>query len=151
MSEHTSKPDAQRELGRFEELLQVYGPRREHWPEGERRFADTLLESEAAARALLETHLEMASWLDEHPQLEPSAQLRRRVAEIPLRHSVSAGSAWLPWSSRWLPASAFGFALLLGAVSGWMSLPEGQVAATSDEWDEVSALALAEDLAEEWE
>ncbi len=76
---------------------------------------------------------------------EPSAALRRQVAEIPLRHPrperyrPNFGRLWT-WSSAGL------FALCLGAGSGWW-LPSGaQSANDQDDWDELTSIALGEDL-----
>jgi hypothetical protein len=107
-------------------------------------------------------------WLDRMLQapgpIEPSAALRRAVAEIPLRHPrsdlIEAGRA--PSLGAW-PASALRYALLAAlasiAVGAWLGyqgevLPEVALedsAQMDDEWEELSLLAFADEVGEELE
>jgi hypothetical protein len=41
-------------------------------------------------------------------------------------------------------------AIVLGVLSGWVTSPDTAVLAESSEWDDLSALALADDLSEDW-
>lgn len=97
--------------------------------------------------------------LDAAPPVEPSAAVRRAVAEIPLRHPRAEGSAGRGFG--W-PAYAMRLALLAAlaslAVGAWVGsqadvLPE--IALTEDAaaeetrddaWDELALLAFADDL-----
>ncbi len=48
------------------------------------------------------------------PGIEPSAQLSRLVAQIPLSHPRTGLRAWWPFQTVFVPAFALGSALLLG-------------------------------------
>lgn len=93
--------------------------------------------------------------LDAAAPIEPSAAVRRAVAEIPLRHPQPAaaprGLGWPAWALRFAL-----FAVLASAAAGaWLGsrtevLPE--IAFTDDAqtddgaWDELETLAFADDL-----
>jgi hypothetical protein len=92
--------------------------------------------------------------LDAADPVQPSAALRRAVAEIPLRHPRAASSRAWGW-----PAYVLRYALLAAlasiAVGAWLGsqadvLPEvalGDDTQTDDEaWDELALLAFADDL-----
>lgn len=104
-------------------------------------------------------------WLDRMLQapgpIEPSAALRRAVAEIPLRHPRPVALDRAPSSGFW-PAAAFRYALLAAlasiAIGAWVGyqgdvLPEIALEAsqTDDEWEELSLLAFADEVGEELE
>lgn len=93
--------------------------------------------------------------LDAADPVQPSAALRRAVAEIPLRHPRAAAS---PRAFGW-PAYVLRYALFAAlasvAVGAWLGsqadvLPEvalGDEAQTNDEaWDELALLAFADEL-----
>lgn len=103
-------------------------------------------------------------WLDrmlsEAPPIEPSAALRRAVAEIPLRHPREPAAAARGVLAAW-PSYAFRFALLAAIVSlamgAWLGyqasvLPEvvliddGSAPNADEEWDELVELAFADRL-----
>lgn len=51
-------------------------------------------------------------------QPEPSAELKRRVAQIPLTHPQQSYRWWWPFQSRWQPATVMVAAAALGVVVG---------------------------------
>lgn len=93
------------------------------------------------------------SWLDSAQSVEPSAQLRRVVAEIPLRHprAERLHALW-PFGSLWKALSLALVVCTLGAVAGATS-----VEATDSDDDnlliatEYADLAFASSLDEEFE
>jgi hypothetical protein len=93
--------------------------------------------------------------LDELPKVDPSPTLQRRVFEIPVRHPRAQSPTWLTFllGPR---AAVFAVVLLaLGAASGWASSDaEDSVVVSSEEegsqWEELSELALATDLSEDF-
>ena len=107
-------------------------------------------------------------WLDrmlnEAASVEPSAAVRRAVAEIPLRHPRAHGSdAHVRLPGAW-PAFGFRFALPTALVSlalgAWLGyeanvLPDvvlrddAQAPSGDEEWDELAQLAFADQLDEE--
>jgi hypothetical protein len=95
------------------------------------------------------------------PDIEPSAALMQRVAEIPLRHPLPVGlSKWWPFPSLLKPLLAWGAAAALGVAVGLVAPADdesGQQAALAlsavslddgAQWDELAELALAFDLDE---
>lgn len=96
--------------------------------------------------------------LREMPEVEPSATLRRRIHEIPARHPKAAVPRWL---ELFLGPQAAVLALVLlalGALSGWATTDEedGTQATTetlaqeAEQWEELSELALATELSEDF-
>jgi hypothetical protein len=105
-------------------------------------------------------------WLDRMleaaPRIEPSATLRRQVAEIPLRHPQAARAA-----EHWLPRFVLGWAfagVVLTVMAGagvWTGLEQSVLpeiamfteepseALEDDPWQELSLLAFADDLDKE--
>jgi hypothetical protein len=136
--------DKKGELARFRALVEAYGANPEKWPAEERptfeRFA-----SSAEGRAWLLEQRGVDAWLDASKELEPSADLLRRVAEIPVRNAKPAAWAW-PLRMRSL-VGALAAAAAVGMVVGMTTND-----ATSDDgdaWDDLSTLALGADFAEE--
>jgi len=87
------------------------------------------------------------AWLDGAPAVEPSAQLRRSIAEVPLRHPRAAElhTLW-PFGNAW---RAISMALVIGALgviagAGSVDLTNDEV--DSHESDDDLALALAVDI-----
>lgn len=107
--------------------------------------------------------------LDAPVEVQPSAALRRVVAEIPLRHPRAASSrAFGPAYAAWLEGHRLRrgyvrFALLAAlasaAVGAWLGsraevLPElaiGEDDQANEAWDELALLAFADDLDAELE
>lgn len=89
---------------------------------------------------------ELEEWLSALPKEQPSASLRRAVAEIPLRHPQSGG-ALLPWPLRSLWQGLLSAALVasLGIAVGLLTAEPNQ---PEEEWSELRELALAPEL--EW-
>ncbi|HSC88392.1 MAG TPA: hypothetical protein VLC09_14015 [Polyangiaceae bacterium] len=96
-------------------------------------------------------------------RFEPSAELMRRVAELPLRHPRAVGPRW-PFQSWWAPLLAGAFAALLGVSAGLTSLDplgaqttESEASASStssatsatsaaeNEWQELASIAWGDD------
>ena len=133
---------------RLQQLIESYGADLARWPEEERPEASALLEAEPSLRTLLEEHNELDELLSLDPDASPTAELRRAVAEIPIRHPQATGlKAWWPFGSLWQPAFAGAFVLALGVWAGQQPVTD-QTTATAgmddtEEWDELSALAFA--------
>ncbi len=161
-------------LAQFETLLGSHGGDLSTWPTSERARAEQLLQSDTEARRLLAQQQQLDALLADPPCVEPSAELRRAVAEVPLRHpqgrsrrSVLARLVeWLTgerdevaaqWASK-LPhvaLAAAAFSIGVGVLSGLTLDPYEADLALDDsalqaEGDELSALALAEDLDGSW-
>lgn len=65
-------------------------------------------------------------------RVEPSAELRRLVAEIPLRHPRETRSYW-PFANLWMPSLAMAAVAVLGLFVGrGLSGPGDVVSATED-------------------
>jgi hypothetical protein len=130
-------------LARFEQLIDAYGGEAERWPSAERAAALALLHSEPRARALQATALRLDAQLGQVYAAEPSAQLRARVLEVPIRHARE------PARTRYSGLRLMLLALVpcvLGFVSGaWI-----QAQSDSDDsgWSE-APLALLDDAFEE--
>jgi hypothetical protein len=93
--------------------------------------------------------------LDELPAVEPSATLQRRVFEIPARYPKAEPPKWLAFLLGPRAAVLAVVLLALGAASGWASSEgEDTVVDSSEEessqWEELSELALATDLSEDF-
>ena len=117
MNDKSKKPIS---LARFRTIVECYGSDSSRWPEQEREGALALAESSSAAAAMLREAASLDDLLKELPSPEPSADLVRAVAEIPLRHQPAvAGEAsfgwrrYWPFGSPWKPALA---AALVGAL-----------------------------------
>jgi hypothetical protein len=82
---------------------------------------------------------ELTRKLAQLPGPEPSAALRRAVAEIPLRHPRAQGALAWPLRSLWQAALSATFVAALGLAAGFATAePE-----TDEGWDELRALAFA--------
>jgi hypothetical protein len=137
--------DKKGELERFRSLVEAYGANREKWPAEERPTFDELASS-AEGRAWLLEQRRVDAWLDASKGLEPSADLLRRVAEIPVRNAKRAAWVW-PFGGLRSVVGALAAAAAVGMVVGMTTND-----ATSDEgdaWDDLSTLALGADFAEE--
>jgi hypothetical protein len=130
---------------RFRALVESYGADPARWPESEREAMRELASSDAA-RAFLAEQRRLDAWLDDAPDVAPSANLLRRVAEIPARNEA-ASSGWVWPFGRLRNLIAVGTAAAaMGLVVGMTTTDASQDG--SDEWDELSSLALGVDVAE---
>ena len=134
-------------LERFGELLDAYGAAPARWPEAQRAAALRLLESEPRARELQRAALELDAALDAFAVPDPSAQLKARVLEIPIRHAAAA-----PARARWLGWRLLALALIpcaLGFLSGTMTSDPTASDSLDDGWSEVASVTLLGDLPDE--
>jgi hypothetical protein len=133
-------------LARFEQLVEAYGGEPERWPSAEREAALLLLQRDPQARALQTAALRLDAQLAEVFITEPSAQLRARVLEVPIKHAREhARTPRLPASGLRLMLLAL-VPCVLGFVSGaWL-----QTYSESDDagWSE-APIALVDDVFEE--
>lgn len=107
---------------RFSELVAAYGGRLELWPDDERAAAEALLATSDAARALMAAEAELDFVLAEpSAEPEPSAELMRRLNEIPLR-APQRRARW-PFRRVWIPAVAWAFAAAIGVGWGLVGAP----------------------------
>jgi hypothetical protein len=127
---------------RFQELLDAYGADPSRWPEPERAPAHALLASDADAQRALHEAAMFDKLLDEGSvALDPSAALRRAVAEIPLRAPPVVAPPWL-LASFVRSALAAALVLALGVIAGAATAADEPAAETSvatsgdDEQDE---------------
>lgn len=130
-------------LARFEQLLEAYGGEPERWPSAERDAALRLLQSEPRARALQTAALQLDAQLGELLMPEPSAQLRARVLEVPIRHARQPARARYA-GFRWMLLALV--PCVLGFVSGaWI---QTQNESEDPGWNE-APIALVDDVFEE--
>jgi len=151
------------ELAGFEQLLDQHGADLGRFPEHERSAAAALLAADPRARRMLAQAEALERGLQSMTAPEPSAALRRAVAEIPLRHPQPAPAAaafgWLPLRSAWVLTASAALMLALGALSGALAgdLDLSLQAETTqladepedDALSELSELAFADELDQE--
>lgn len=168
--------DATNQLERFERNLDTYGADLESWPSREKEAGLAVLRSSERARMLHAEAQRLADvlWQVDRARepVEPSAALLRNLAEIPLRHPrrdpAARGLAWWPWKRSYGPVLVLAAAAALGVVVGrvapgtwgdepsippWATLTgegEAEFGWTSEEVEELSALAFGFDLEEGW-
>jgi len=129
MSEPKNPPPISR--ARFQELLDAYGAEPARWPESERGPAQALLASDADAQRALREAASFDRLLDDGSvALEPSAALRRAVAEIPLRAPRVVAMPWL-LASFARGALAAALVLALGVVAGAATAADEPAAGTA--------------------
>lgn len=155
-------------LARFSALLDAYGGEPSRWPESERAAAEAFLRSDAEARRLCADAAKLDGLLafeDAASAVEASAALRARVAEIPIRHAHAAKrpGGWFfqhAFSAALVGALVAALGVLAGAVSGEpedgstqadaaQTEPDAAAQGEDDGWDDLTAIAFAEDLAQE--
>lgn len=87
--------------------------------------------------------------IDGLPPIEPSAQIRRMVAELPLKHPQTVRSLW-PFANVWMPTLSMAAVALLGLFvgQGLSGVDHSQTSLTNNS-DEVLALDI--DVAKEAE
>lgn len=169
--------DATNQLDRFERNLDTYGADLELWPVREREAGRLVLQSSERARMLHAEAQRLADVLLQvdraREPVEPSAALLRNLAEIPLRHPrrepEGRGMGWWPlrrsYASALVPAAAAVLGVIVGRVApetwgdepsvpAWAVLTEEDGAEelgwTSEDVEELSALAFGFDLEEDW-
>jgi hypothetical protein len=150
--------------GGFERLLDVYGARLERWPEELRAAARDWLESSEPAKLAWERASRLDDLLAASPEVEPSASLMARIAAIPITVPASHARGTWPLGAAWASLLGWGVAALLGIWVGGVAAPMfdpvdtpvsvwdgGDEAALSDDWPDLSELALGVGLAGEEE
>jgi hypothetical protein len=141
--------DIEAQLERLREALDRHGGDLARWPADDRAHAESLTTSNASARELLEQAQRVDTLLLAMPAARASADLRRRVAEIPLRHPPVATvrglrSLWPIASATRALASAC-LLLALGVGIG-MSVADESLAPADDGWDDFGGLMFSDDL-----
>jgi hypothetical protein len=147
MTERDAKLMTRERLG---ELLDAYGADAARFPEAERAAALALLATDAEAMQLRAAALSLDELLDHAPSHEPSAALRARVAEIPIRQPRPARTSLQDvFGLRiWQMVVAGALACVLGVVSGILTTDDSTT--TSDDgWDDVASVAFASNPGEE--
>ena len=146
---------SQMTLERLQELLQVHGGDPERWPEAERQQALALCERDPEAAVLYRSARVLDGLLSEALSPEPSAQLVRRVAEIPIRHPRAAPERmWWPFGGVVRTMLAAAFTLGLGVVTGLSTTPPqlAQVQQEEDDeesWESFEQLAFGPELGDD--
>jgi hypothetical protein len=132
-------------LERFETLLDAYGAEPERWPSAERDAAKALLRSDARAQALQQAALALDSHLEQVEVDEPSARLRARILEIPIRHPREHAVLHAPRYSGWRLTLLALVPCALGFFSGalWLNHPDSS---EDDTWNDVAQMAFLTDL-----
>jgi hypothetical protein len=100
----------------FEVALERFGAQLDAWPLNYRAQARALLEHSPRAERSLEAAKQVDELLARLPMGQPSAELQRRVAEIPLRFPQHRAPVLFPTWRIWLPgfAAALGLGLAVG-------------------------------------
>jgi hypothetical protein len=125
-------------LKQFEEALDRCGGDLSVWPAAERAAGEQLLAASTSARQLLRLQQQVDAALADYPEIEPSADLRRRVAEIPFRHEpVRIG-----WRHVWRPALAALSLATVGILVGFTTT-DSQAQTATLEAEEISKLMLS--------
>lgn len=142
------------DLERFTELLDAHGAEPARFPETERAAAVELLTHDARARQLHDEASTLARALDALGSPEPSAALRRTVAEIPLRHPRTGATTlpgWFPFHSLSRALVSAALVAMLGVLSGaWTAdWDAGTAGAEADDWQDLTVVAFASDLEQE--
>ena len=119
---------------RLLELLDAYGADPVRWPESERAAAQALLARDPEAQLALQRAEQLDHLLDSAVALPPSAELRRKVAEIPLRAAPALVQVpALPWlfASFRRSALAATAVLALGVLAGALTVDSESTADTA--------------------
>ena len=149
MTEPNDRGAAAMNRTRLLQLIEAYGADPARWPESERGAALTLLARDPEAQRVQREAAELDAMLDGEVALEPSAALRRAVAEIPLRAapaSVPVAIPGLPWLLASFRRAAFAAAavLALGVLAGVSTSamddePLAGTAVSADQGDRLAA------------
>ena len=125
---------------RLKRLYDAYGADAARWPEGERAWAETLVE--AGARALHAEAARLDAALDRATLAQPSPELIASVLMAapvtPWRRRLIA--LW-PFGPAWQPASALATACVLGIVAG-LATGGAETLDADTLGDEIGLLAL---------
>jgi hypothetical protein len=112
-------------LQRFIELVAAYGSQLSRFPEAERAAAEALLRTSEPARAALAREVSLDRALSTFVEPAPSAELERRLNEIPVRFPVLRRARW-PLRATWAPLVGWAAAAALGLVLGSWANSEGE-------------------------
>ncbi len=127
---------------RLTRLLDAYGAEAARWPEGERAWAEALIEADADARALRAEAARLDAALDRAPLAQPSPDL---IAEVltaaPLAPWRRLAVALWPFGPAWQPASALATACVLGIAVG-LATGGAETLDADTLGDEIELLAL---------
>lgn len=139
---------AEMNLESFEDELDRRGADLERWPADVRAGAEALLMRSEPARGLLEEARRLDALFDDVPRAEASAELRRRLAEIPIRYPRSEAAWQWPFESAWRPLLGLALAAAFGVVVGGVTPTEvaDGSATEADEWDDVAGVILGSDV-----
>ena len=111
--------DEQAGLARFRRIVEAYGAQPRRWPEAERAWALSLLESSAEARAFRDQAAALDALLDQAEVTEASPEL---MADVLAAASPSAWRSWgsllWPFGPLWQPAAGLALAALIGVMLG---------------------------------
>lgn len=125
---------------RLKRLYDAYGADAARWPEGERAWAETLVEVDPraprAAAARLDAALDRATLAQPSPELIASVLMAAPVT--PWRRRLIA--LW-PFGPAWQPASALATACVLGIVAG-LATGGAETLDADTLGDEIGLLAL---------
>jgi hypothetical protein len=114
--------DPDKDLSRLQQLLDLHGADLARFPEHERIAATALLAADPRAQRMVAEAVALANALAAIEAPQPSAALRRAVAEIPLRHPLGedarAAFGWLPLRSAWALLASAALIMALGALTG---------------------------------
>ncbi len=103
---------------RFQALLEAYGARPEHWPEGERNAAIQSLNTSEAARILAREQHALDAWLSVPGTPKISAELNQRLNAIPQQHGRALLARRLRVRALWVPALGWAAAAAIGIWLG---------------------------------
>lgn len=131
-------------IERFQQLAETYGGDLSRWPAAERKPAWRLLESDAAARRIIDEALALDAVLNQATMDDDPARVDRMAAAVAARldQQLATGGSAVPgpvaprWAVGFLCAMA-----LAGVLSGALSAPTAQSAAASVTIADVAAAA----------
>jgi hypothetical protein len=133
-------------------LMEAYGAEPSRWPDDERAQAQVLLESDPELQRMQAEARALDQLLALPEPLAPSAELRRAVAEIPLRAARGGAAVQLPWlfASALRSALAAAFVLGLGVLAGTSTSADSFLSSSAaDSADEQTALAAEASVGED--
>ena len=135
---------------RFRALAMAYGANIARWPAAERQAAEAFLARSPDAARWLDEQRQLDDRLDSVDRAEPSAELLRRVAEIPLYHGKHRqAQAWWPFVRLRAAVALAAAAAVTGAAVGVITPDRTHASEVDRSWEDLSGLAFALDLSEE--